>query len=203
MLNGVVKKLNAAEASRSTSAAAIIRTVLFLRFLVFIHHTLVKAGVFYLNSCLGFCRPARHTAECSIPRCSLPCGSYLFRRRNKRRLRQRLLVLLERVLPCSDYAILKREADKRVWAVRHSPKRFHALLGSYLNNRSGCALPLNEIQAYQCSLHHATTSSTHHDAGSPQPVSAILSVAFSCSLSSPFSLRRLAIFLFISVIISL
>lgn len=113
------------------------------------------------------------------------------------------VMLLERVLPCSDYTLLKREADKRVWAVRHSPKRFHALLGSYLNNRLGCALPLNEIQAYQCSLHHATTSSTHHDAGSPQPVSAILSVAFSCSLSSPFSLRRLAIFLFISVIISL
>ncbi len=44
---------------------------------------------------------------------------------------------LERVLPCSEYAVSEREADKRVWAVRHSPKRFFALLGSYLNNRSG------------------------------------------------------------------
>ena len=44
----------------------------------------------------------------------------------------------------------------------------------YLNNRSGSALPINEILLYQCCSHHLTISSTHQQGGSPTPVDAIL-----------------------------
>ena len=44
----------------------------------------------------------------------------------------------------------------------------------YLNNRSGSALPINEILLYQCCSHHLTISSTHQQGGSPTPVEAIL-----------------------------
>ncbi len=46
--------------------------------------------------------------------------------------------------------------------------------GGYLNNRSGSALPINEILLYQCCSHHLTISSTHQQGGSPIPVEAIL-----------------------------
>lgn len=53
-------------------------------------------------------------------------------------------------------------------------KRLANTHGGYLNNRSGSALPINEILLYQCCSHHLTISSTHQQGGSPTPVEAIL-----------------------------